>query len=133
MPWYPKQLGLHLSGLAHYRAGHFEQAIKLLRDAIAEEDSFVKPMAQPVLAMACFRAGKTAEAKQMLSLASETIEEKLDDILDSALGFMPLPWFDWIESLVLYREATQLMTGTNQPEDLGLQAVEQRARAVLQP
>ena len=133
MPWYPKQLGLYLSGLAHYRAGEFEQAITRLREATTDSSSYVKPMAQPTLAMAYYRVGKPTEAKQMLALAAETIEEKTDDVLDSTVGFMPLPWFDWIETLMLYREATLLLTGRSQLEDLGLQDMEQRARTVLQP
>jgi hypothetical protein len=133
VPWYPKQLGLYLSGLAHFRAGEFEQAAQRLREATQDRTSYVKPMAQPALAMAYYCAGKPAEAKQMLALAADTIEEKTDDVLDSTVGFMPLPWFDWIESLMLYREATLLLTGKDQLEDLGLKDMEQRARTVLQP
>jgi len=83
--------------------------------------------------MAYFRIGKSTEAKQMLALAAETIEEKTDDVLDSTVGFMPLPWFDWIECLMLYQEANRLITGKDQLEDLGLQDMEQRARTVLRP
>src|SRR5262249_12170197 len=57
--WY----SLYALGLAHYRAGHIEQAARRLRESL-EADQWewsARTLSYPVLAMAYFRLGQTAE------------------------------------------------------------------------
>src|SRR5262245_10702447 len=44
---------------------------------------------------------------------------------------MPIPWFDWLECLMFYREARLLLTGSAPAEDPRLRTVRERALAAL--
>ena len=50
---------------------------------------------------------------------------------DRPVGALPLPWFDWIECVVLFREANILITGFAPPDDPRLRSIEQRAQNSL--
>jgi len=49
------------------------------------------------------------------------------EVARGPVGSMPIPWFDWIECLVLFREAKILITGFAPPDDPRLREVEARA------
>ena len=50
-----------------------------------------------------------------------------------AFGPMPAPWLDFVEYLLLYREANELITRTPLQEDPRLTALRQRAVEAIEP
>jgi hypothetical protein len=122
---------LYVAGWAHYRAGQFEQAITRLTESNADHWPG-RGIGQPVLAMAYHRAGCGDEAREALAAAEKMIDEWTNEISQSPVGTMPpIPWFDWIECLVLFREAKILITGFAPPDDPRLRAIEEQALATI--
>jgi tetratricopeptide (TPR) repeat protein len=60
-------------GTLYYRAGQLDQAIPLLRDAVADNVDSGNLQAWPVLAMACRQASRSEEAHQWLNKVNERI------------------------------------------------------------
>ena len=109
----PTGVGLYILGLAHYRAGHYDQAIDQLRASMTDDPHWRhKSIGYPALAMACFRAGKIEDAKDALNAANQALDEWTSSLLLAELGATPIPWFDYVECILLHREATLLLSGT---------------------
>ena len=102
-------------GLAEYRAGRFQEAIRRARESLAElpkgEDGPLAALNAAVLAMAHHRLGQTADTRRQLD-AIRRIDwraiEKWHDIQD---------WWQRSDFLVLKREAIELITGKSAPDD----------------
>ncbi len=105
-PWY-----LHVLGAAHYRAGHFDQAIKRLEESNAAFSEFdvrrrCKLQNRLVLAMAHERLGHAAQARALLAEVQRSwqrIEAAKTD------GAVALPTVDWLPLQLLRREAEALI------------------------
>jgi hypothetical protein len=123
----------YIAALAHYRAGDSSKSVELLR-ATLEGDSHW-PAAQigyPVLAMAYHDLGQKAEAADALAKAKAAIDGWTAKLSDS-LRSLPLPWFDYVECLLLAREANQLIAGQPLSDDPLLAEFERKARAAIEP
>jgi tetratricopeptide (TPR) repeat protein len=128
----PRALLSYTAGLAHYRAGHMDEAIEYLRESAQPDPrNPAQGLAYPVLAMAYHRAGQPNEAHTALTQAEEAFDRLLDAIQEVSVGSPPVPWFDVVEYHLLYREAVELVTGSPMEEDPRLAAFEQRALAAL--
>ena len=133
-PGAPRELQFYVAGLAHYRAGHLEKAIEYLQKTVQSGPRWpAQAVAYPALAMAYYRAGKSDEARSQLAKAKQALDEWIDAMQAGSVGSMPVPWFDFIEYLVLYREASALITSSPLPEDPRLAALEQRALDAIEP
>jgi hypothetical protein len=130
LPW---EVQSYILGIAHYRAGDTEKALELLRRASAPNPRFpAGRIALPVIAMAYHDGGQTDEAEQALTDAASAIDEWTTALYEGSFAALPLPWFDYLECLVLYREAHQHIRGTPPSADPRLDEIEQRALATLQ-
>jgi tetratricopeptide (TPR) repeat protein len=107
VPWY-----LHAVGAAHYRAGHFDEAIKWLEESIAARTSgFISADRYSLqnrlfLAMAQERLGHTAQARAILAEVQgfwQRIEAAKTD------GAVSAPAVDWLPMQVLRREAEAMI------------------------
>jgi tetratricopeptide (TPR) repeat protein len=108
--WY-----LHVLGTAHYRAGHYEEAIRRLGASNAgdwKEDR--KTQNSLVLAMLYQRLGESTKARALLDEAVEmwnAIEaEKVD-------GAVSMPATDWLPLQIYRREAEALIRDAGFPAD----------------
>jgi serine/threonine protein kinase/Tfp pilus assembly protein PilF len=127
-----RQWTLYVAGLAHYRAGHYEQAVTRLRQALSGDANWIaRAINYPPLAMAYHRLGEAGEARQALAAAEQAINGWTDAMDKGPVGTMPIPWFDWLECWLFYREAKQLLTGSLPTDDPRLRAVHQRALAAV--
>lgn len=132
--WLPRSLALYVAGLAHYRAGDHELAIQRLRESLTAEPGFPgRSLSYPALAMALHRAGQIADAEAALAAAGRAIDRWTEDILRGPLGWLPVPWFDWLELLHLYREAHLLLKGLAPPDDPRLETITRQAATALEP
>jgi serine/threonine protein kinase len=122
---------LYVAGVAHYRAGHYEQAVQRLRESLKVPNWNASPINYPVLAMALHRWEHDDEAREALASAAKVIDAWTEEIYRGPVGTMPVPWIDWLECRIYYREATVLLTGSPPPDDPRLRAIEERALAIL--
>jgi hypothetical protein len=86
----------------------------------------------PVLAMAHHRAGRANDAAAALEEAAATLDSWLDVMAQGSVESMPVPWVDFVEHLLLYREATKLITGASPEEDPRLAMLEERAHSAIE-
>ncbi len=137
-PW----SGLYVLGLAHYRAGQYELAIERLHQAqLAQPQWPIRLLCHPVLAMAYHRLGKMAEARQELDLARDNVNRWNQERYDGhgeewihhqgAIADWPVPWWDYLEGHLTYREAKLLIDGSPPPDDARLHVLRARALAGL--
>ncbi|MCI0459791.1 MAG: tetratricopeptide repeat protein, partial [Gemmataceae bacterium] len=113
-----KWVPLYCSGVAHYRAGRFKEAINDLRKSLARTDYHARAMNFPVLAMALHRSGQTDAARQEL----DNSRKQLGRWMDAGIRVRGRPvqwasWYDWAEFQVYHAEAHRLIEGSPPPED----------------
>lgn len=133
---------LYALGLAHYRAGQHEQAVERLEESLAADPgewSF-RTLGYSPLAMARHRLGQTAEARKSLGAALRVLDHWTEQMYRSppetrwvhhlgATGRWEIPWFDWLEGHLYYREAKLLIDGSAPPDDPRLHVLRARALA----
>jgi serine/threonine protein kinase len=127
----PLELQSYVCGMAHYRAGEFEQAIERLETTVHSQFWPAARVALPMLALACHRAGRSADAERLLEAAGRTLNEWTGSIVENGVPSLPVPWFDYLEFQLLYREAHEEITGESPPMDERLKEFERAAMATL--
>jgi tetratricopeptide (TPR) repeat protein len=136
--WYP----LYVLGVAHYRAGQAEPAVRRLKESLAGYPAWnARALSFPVLAMAHHRLGQVAEARQALEEAARALDRWTRDryeiqdgnwVVDrGATAVWPVPWWDWVECEFYYREARRLIDGAPPPDDPRLHVLRARSLAGL--
>lgn len=128
-PWH-----LSMAGRAHLRAGNFDKAVALSREAIklgAGSPNGVHRFIYAPLAIALCRQGNTAGAKESLASAEHALDEWIKTMEGGLVGTMPISWWDFLEFNILYREAKTLITGSPGVEDPRLIAIRERALATI--
>jgi tetratricopeptide (TPR) repeat protein len=105
---------LHTLGLAHYRAGQFDQAEKRCRESMKINPNWLGiPQNWLVLALICHQQKKPDEARQWLDKATEWLATANAKRPKEEAGYQPpeMPPSDWLEYQVLRREAEKLLSG----------------------
>jgi tetratricopeptide (TPR) repeat protein len=103
---------LHVLGLAHYRAGQFEQAVRRSQESLEKYPRSCPYLNWPVLAMGYHRLGQQKEARKWLN---KTVEWYNRQTAGRAKNDMPPPARvsaeNWLEFQVLLREAKAVLRG----------------------
>lgn len=119
----------HVLGWAHYRAGNFQECIRILNEIKGFD-----PRNMTFLAMAHHRLGQTDEARRRLAESDKVYTQATQAALKKE-GFHPFlwswTWWDVLEFTVLLREARTLIEGAAPKDDPNLAALQARARAFL--
>lgn len=119
---------LYTAGCANFRAGNYERAIELLKRSETDDPNWPgSGIAYPVIAMAHHRAGNGEEAKAAILKADQIYDEWVGQISQRPVDYLPVPWFDWIEFVSLYREAKILITGFAPVDDPRLTRANERS------
>jgi tetratricopeptide (TPR) repeat protein len=105
---------LQTMGLAHYRAGHFEEAVRWCRDSLKEshEDAPGRQLNCLVLALAHHRLQHLEEARKWLDKATDWLDEVNARRPKEEAEFLPPDETyvsRWMEYLILRREAEALL------------------------
>jgi tetratricopeptide (TPR) repeat protein len=128
----PLELQWHAAGLAHYRAGDSDRAMQRLEQVVRSPWPFASTKtALPVLAMAYHANGRAADAERTLSEAETALNQWSDILADGTLEELQLPWFDFIECVLLYEQARQVIRGESPLRDERLISFEARAVELL--
>jgi tetratricopeptide (TPR) repeat protein len=135
---------IYVVGVAHYRAGQHEQAVRRLEASLAQapKEWSARALNYPVLAMAHHRLGQAAEARQALKAAAQALDQWTEEIYQKpgythwvnhlgAAAYWPIPWSDWLECRHYYREAKVLIDGVPPADDPRLHVLRGRAFAGL--
>ncbi|HTU21266.1 MAG TPA: protein kinase [Gemmataceae bacterium] len=125
---------LHAAGIAHYRAGQFEQAIGRLEESLKDPDwqQAGGHASELALALAHHRLGHAKQARQWLDKAEQWYEKAIQDALASPRGTATLyHWQDWPSFVVLRREAHKQILGKDLPNDPRLERLADRMRDKL--
>jgi serine/threonine protein kinase/Flp pilus assembly protein TadD len=134
---------LFAAGVAHYRAGQYEQAVQQLRESLKLGPHWTgRSRTYPILAMAHRRLGQESEARQALDAASEAIDrctrerflggERRHWVFHQGVtGHWPTDWWDYLEAQHYYRAANLLIKGSSPPDDPRLHVLRALAFAGL--
>jgi serine/threonine protein kinase/tetratricopeptide (TPR) repeat protein len=110
-PCYP-----HVLGLALYRAGRFDEALRRLRESVRTETSWpARPLNWVALSLVYHRLGKTDEARTYQAKFRDWMARSADSPRYGWGGF-PLHPHDWMECLILAREADALLGQPDSPK-----------------
>jgi serine/threonine protein kinase/uncharacterized protein HemY len=130
---------LYVLGIAHYRAGQYEAALRWLRQSMAAGPGWAAwRINYPILAMVHQRLGQAEQARKALNEAAETIDKWTRERYQSGAGWYlgaetvwPVPWWDWLECQLYFREAKVLCDGAPPADDPRLNVLRARAFAAL--
>ena len=128
---YPRGASLYTAGFALYRAGRYQDAITKLNAALDDKHWRASAVVYPALAMAYQRAGDAKRAQDAYAKTEQNLDSWINEIQQRPVGSMPIPWFDWIECLLLHREASILLTGFAPADDPRLRAIQERAQRLI--
>jgi tetratricopeptide (TPR) repeat protein len=117
-------------GLAYYRAGQFQEAVQKLSWS-ARQTWRSRAIYYPVLALARHRLGHAGAAWLALDSAATAIDKWTATLATGRVGNLPIPWVDWLECQLLYREAHLLLTGSPPREEPRLKSARDRALLAL--
>ena len=132
----------YVLGIAHYRAGQYDQALEWLEKALAVQPQWsISQLSYPVMAMAHHRLGHEAEARQALEQAASLLDQWTQQrysglsenwvIYPGGNADWPVIWWDYLECQLNYREAKLLIDGIPPPDDVRLHVLRARALAGL--
>jgi eukaryotic-like serine/threonine-protein kinase len=117
-------------GMLELRVGNSLESIRHLKPIAAPEySSPIGFIAFPGLTMALNRSGEVMEAHEMLLRCDRVLSERLGQLTGGAIEQMPMLWFDFLEFVVLYREAFLEVQGTKLPTDSRFELIEKSALA----
>lgn len=82
----------------------------------------------PLLAMAFHEAGQTKEAADNLDRAAAKLDDWINESLEVNQGAPALPWFDWVEFISTFEEASEMIRPCGPRRHRSQPAVSQRPR-----
>jgi tetratricopeptide (TPR) repeat protein len=123
---------LYVAGWAHLRAGNYEKAIQRLDESNSEKEVwFGRGIGHPLLAIAHHKMGRAEDALRSFEQSQAELNRWLDDSVRHSKGAPSIPWIDWIEFLLNYREASILVKGHTPAIDPRLRQMESFAAAAI--
>ncbi len=122
----------YLAGWAHLRLGNIDQAINRLQESHTDVPDWRGiGIGLPLLAIAYHHSGQLDKANESLRRSKELLDNSIDESIEQLNGAPPMKWFAWLELVIHYREAYQLIHGELPPVDPRFQLRRQKALAVL--
>ena len=102
----------YLVALAYHRAGEFQKALDLLDKAELDRGWAGLDLIHNVRALALYESGEIELANQNLERSDQSISRWIEfQMKANEPTSISIPWFDFVEAIVLNQEATQRITG----------------------
>jgi len=124
----PRSVEEYVAAWAHLRAGNEEQALKYL-DSASQARGPSGDMVHSLRAIALHRLGKDSEALDALERADDALDRTIREKLESPDDRRP--WIDFLEMVLLHREATLEVSGQNIGLDPRIEDARQNTRELL--
>ena len=123
---------LYVAGWAHLRAGNHEKALQRLKESNSEKVVwFGRGIGHPLISIAHHKMGHAEDALRSFEQSQALLNRWLDDSVRRSKGAPPIPWVDWIEFLLNYREASIVVKGHTPAVDPRLRQMESFAAAAI--
>ncbi|TWT54841.1 Serine/threonine-protein kinase PknB [Rubripirellula amarantea] len=123
----PPSIVQYVAAWASLRAENPQRALELL-DMAAQARGPSAEMLHSLRALAYHQLGDDSQSKLELARADESLSKMIDAFTSST---NPGPWFDFVEVVILHREATQAITGTKIETDPAIRRFQQQTRESL--
>lgn len=124
----PRPVCLYVTAMVHLRCGHYEAAMDRFMEASLDRGWPMRDMIDAAVAMAHHQAGNHEDAKRWMARSHESIVRIVDDLRYENQQAGRTPWIDYVEALVLHRDAGERIPTDAQAD---LTAIEQiRARSI---
>lgn len=117
----------YITAIAHLRAGDYPIAIELLEDAGSDDRWPFYELVYAPLAMAHHQAGNPDDALAALELSYLALESVARELVNQPNVVQDSPWFDFVEALVLNREAARLIHGHDPDPLMELETLRQQS------
>jgi Flp pilus assembly protein TadD len=101
---------LHALGLACYRAGQYEDALRHLHESVTEHPEWAaQVLNNQVLALAYHRLGKDDEARRWRAKATAWIDQTAEEVARTAPYAWPMRQYDLLAMWLLERELARAL------------------------
>ncbi len=124
----PRSVLQYIAGWARLRAGQPRQALRWLELA-SHSRGPSGTMVHSLRAMAYHQLGDDGQAETELALADDALRTMTDNVVNRSGNTGP--WIDFVEMMILHREATEMLTGATPEIDPQFEAFQQRGRRSL--
>ena len=136
---------LYVLGLALYRAGQHDEAVRRLETSLRADDMpwSSRGLSYFPLAMAYHRLGQVAQARAALGAGNRVLDHWTEEMYQrsadderwvnhlGATAYWPIAWWDWLEGRLFCHEAKLLIDGAPPPDDPRRHVLRARALAGL--
>ncbi|QEF96397.1 Serine/threonine-protein kinase PknB [Stieleria maiorica] len=125
----PQSVMQYVAAWASLRAGEEQKALEHL-DAASNSRGPSGDMVHSLRAIALHRTGETEQATAEMRRADNALDKAISEAIESP--DRRRPWIDLLEMIILHREATREVLGTDAELDPRLVAAQKTARDLLQ-
>jgi hypothetical protein len=119
----------YVAAWANLRASNDEKALTYL-DAASHARGPSGDMVHSLRAIALHRLGNNYGALEALERANDALDKWIGETIESTDG--QRPWIDFVEMVLLHREATLAVSGKNIGLDPRIEEMQQQTRELLQ-
>ena len=107
---HPRPWARHAAGLAHYRAGHYKEAVRWFQDGLERSPAWDgRALNWLGLALAYHRLGKAGEARRWRDAAGTWMDRTLGPLLRRTPGAWPMHLHDAVSLQLLRQEADRVL------------------------
>ena len=121
----PRSVMEYVAAWANVRTENFERALDFL-DLASESRGPSGDMVHALRAIASHRLGRNDEAMAALERADIAMDTTIREMTDTS--DRQRPWIDFVEMVLLHREATKIVTGKDSSLDSRIDAAQQKIR-----
>ncbi len=126
----PHDLQSYAKAMLQLRTGHLEESVQCMQPlVVSQHPSPIRWIGLPGLAIGLQQLNREPQAQEILLQCEQAMTMWLEQMQNERLESWPAPWFDFIEFLILYREAHLSIMLKKLDNDVRLDQLEGQALA----